>query len=304
MRIKVLIAIFLVMFFTQCKKEDVMVEKEGPREVEVSIELTLEDSKTFFGNILETGSISWWNQYNEECFYLSIEYLYIDDNNAAFRKGLLKEFKFFIDEYTDKVSFKGFMPENYLADGLQYTIYYFGNNGNGRENTNVTNIYDEMTGELIGKTISFDKQNGDIRELGNYHLASVSVTASANVNEEGVTTGYMLQPDGPLRNRMSIALLDLTGETELSGSATYNSVFEVKWNGKTFEERIYSNNTTFDVKDNVGNQSFISLLPNESVVTLECDKGQYVFDNGIGVNNIYIGQDSEGNVRPLVWRKP
>lgn len=306
MKINVLLLMIPLLLFTHCKKKDVIVEKdiEKEDEVEISFELSLTDSKTYFGDILGTGAITWWNDYNEEYLYMTVEYTDVDDNNLPVTRALLKQIRIELYRPTESYHFKGTMPRKYFSDGSRHTLYYFGNNGNGRENSNVENIYDEVTGEVIGKTVSFDKQDGSINRLGDCHIASQTLISEAFMNSDGVVVNYTLEPQGPLKSRMSIALLDLSGETELSGSATSNSVFEVKWNGKAFEERIYSNNTGFDVKDNVGNWSYISLLPNDDVVDLECEKGSYIFESGIGEGNLYIGKNSDGKPRPLVWRNP
>lgn len=304
MRKNFILIIVMLLLFAQCKKENVMIAGNDD-EVPVIIDIPLNESKTYFGDVIDSGKISWWNIHNEEYIYLAIGYNLVNEDNNVVRKGVLEEMKIAIYEVKDVVTCRGTIPKNYIRSGRRYELYYFGNNGNGRENTNVTNIYDEETGDVIGKTVVFNNQNGDMRNLGDYHMASVTVLVVDEKDDNGEFSGYRLIPEGKLNNKMSIALLDLSGERSLRGSATYNSVYEVKWNGNVFEEKIYSNDMEFNVENNMGDRSYISLLPNDNVVSLECTKGYYVFENGIESNSIYIGGgNASDDVKPLGWFKP
>lgn len=300
-------AAMLLLF--SCNKEKIKEMADDERMVPVRFELSLNSkSRSDFNDLLPNGNIQWGNAKNIEYIYLSIPYKcsYHVDGVGTTTLGELLEMKAEVDEPTDKLIFTGEVPANNLQNARQYHLYYFGNNGQGGEGTNITNYHSEYKNILIGKTISFAKQTGDINELGNYHIAKIKVKAVPIKDGDGVVQSFELVADD-LQNINSIAKLDLTGETALGGTAAELQSFTLLWNTSTkaFNEIKESvPNATIDVSDNAGSNSYISLLPNKNSVFLECSKGSYEFVDGIESNQLYIGSyaDDIEEAQPLQWK--
>ena len=124
-------------------------------------------------------------------------------------------------------------------------------------------------------------------------------------DSDGIVQSFELVADD-LQNINSIAKLDLTGETSLGGTAAELQSFTLLWNTSTrsFDEIIENvPDATIDVSDNAGCNSYISLLPNDDNVYLECSKGRYEFVRGIRSNQLYVGSyaDDINDARPLHW---
>lgn len=300
------------LLFTQCKnKDEISIVDESSDLVKVSFELPVEQNKSDFTSVLPSGNINWGNSNNIEYMYLAVgdRYLYYNhDLQCTVRVGELFEMQAEVNGPTDKLMFTGMIPQNLLYASKRCTLYYFGNNGRGGDGTNVTNIYDEKYQDcLIGKTISFSEQNGRIEDLGNYHIASMPINYIYVIKDEEQNVLEFQLKVTELKNNMSIAMLDLTDETTLGGSATCMQSYTIKWTGLEFEEVIeYEPDKTYDVSGNPGDKSFIAFLPTDDDVTLECGKGSYTFEGGIGRNHIYVerlGSTIEESV-PLIWEHP
>ena len=308
-----LIAVLSMIVFVQCKKDngeldEEIYNEEDTREVPVTFALPINQSRSDFSNILPFGDILWGNDNNLEYIYIGIDskYLYYDQSSSSMnRVGELYELVADVTESTDSLFFRGMLPQNLLYTGKNCCLYYFGNNGNGLEGSNVTNIYDTKYPDcLIGKTISFTKQTGDIRDVGDFHMASVKVYPMRYLISGGIAVKIDLLVSDPFENKMSLALLDLEGETKLRGSACVLNSYTIKWVVDKFVEFYeYANDPIIDVTNNVGEKSLIALLPTENKVTLECDKGKYTFEEGIDVNTLYIGKMGHNldESKPLQW---
>mgnify|MGYP003407963283 CR=1 FL=1 len=313
MKTKLFLSMAMIVFlFTQCKKKEEIIENEVSSDlVKVSFELPINESRSDFTTILPDGTINWGNSNNIEYLYLGVNdrYLYYNHElSYTVRVGEMFEMQAEVNEATDKLTFSGMIPQNLLYSSKKCTLYYFGNNGRGGEGTNVTNIYDEKYPEcVIGKTISFSKQSGNIEELGNYHVASIPVTYVYTIRDEDRNIIEFQLRVGLLESNMSVAMLDLTNETTLQGSATNLQSYTIKWTGLAFEEFIESSpEGSYDVTGNPGERSFIALLPTEEDATLECGKGTYVFEGGIERNQFYIGRAGSTleESAPLIWEQP
>lgn len=297
-------SLLTILLFVRCSKDD-LVENNEERLVPVSFELSLDpDSKSYFGDLLPFGNIKWGNENNIEYAYLSVPYrlgYYISGEIRIY--GELIEMKAEVDTFADKVIFRGEAQCNNLQNTKDYYLYYFGNDGQGGSNTNISNY--RFTNLLIGKKISFAKQTGDINELGKYHLAKIKVDAQPIYDADSVVQSFVLHAK-ELQNINSIAKLDLTDETKLSGTATEIQSFTVLWNVDTrsFDE-IYEtvSNSSIDISNNAGANSYISLLPNSNSVYLECSKGRVEFPNCIESNHLYIGGNADdiNDALPLKW---
>ena len=305
---KLSVFISFLLFFSSCNKERIDDNVNDDRMVPVRFELSLNSkTRSHFGDLLPNGNIQWGNSDNIEYLYVSIPYKcsYYVQGVGTITLGELLEMKAEIDGPTDKLVFTGEVPSNNLQNARQYHLYYFGNNGHGGEETNITNHYSSFENILIGKTISFARQTGNIDDLGNYHLAKIRVKAVPIKDDEGIVQSFELVADD-LQNINSIAKLDLTGETSLGGTAAELQSFTLLWNTSTrsFDEIIENvPDATIDVSDNSGRNSYISLLPNDDNVYLECSKGRYEFVRGIRSNQLYVGSyaDDINDARPLHW---
>ena len=305
---KLSVFISFLLFFSSCNKENMNEDVNEDRMVPVRFELSMNSkTRSDFNDLLPNGNIQWGNSKNMEYIYLSIQYKcsYYVQGVGTITLGELLEMKAEIDEPTDKLVFTGEVPSNNLQNARQYHLYYFGNNGHGGDGTNIVNHHSSYKNILIGKTISFARQTGNIDDLGNYHLAKIKVKAVPIKDEDGVVQSFELVADD-LQNINSIAKLDLTGETELIGTAAELLSFTLLWNTstKSFDEIIEKvREAKIDVRDNAGRNSYISLLPSDDNVYLECSKGRYEFVDGIGRNQLYIGSSADDieNARPLHW---
>lgn len=313
MKMKLFLSIVMIVtLFVRCKKEnEYIMENESSDMVKVTFELPLDGDKSDFFNILPHGDINWGNSNHVEYLYLAVRdrYLYYDSQlNYTVRVGELFEMHAEVDEATDKLIFSGMIPQNLLYPTKPCVLYYFGNNGRGEDGTNVTNIYDhEYPDCVIGKTVSFSKQSGNIEDVGNYHVASVRVSSIKIIRDEDRNILEFRLNANKLQNNMSIAMLDLTDETVLEGSATKMQSYTIKWTGLEFEEFIeYDSNGTYDVSGNPGDKSFVALLPTNECATLECGKGCYTFYEGISRNQVYLERNG-GSIEessPLIWNRP
>ena len=305
---KLFLFVIVTLLFSQCGKEKIDITTDDDRMVPVTFELPLsQETRSYFGDLLPDGNIKWGNDNKVEYLYLSIPYkvAYHTSETGTIRLGELNELKAEVEEPTETLIFKGEVPANNLQNARQYHLYYLGNKGQGGEGTHVTNYYSDFQNILIGKTISFAKQTGDIKDLGDYHIAKIKVKANPIKDESGVVQSFELVADD-LKNISSIAKLDLTGETTLGGTAAEIQSFTVLWNTttKVFDDIIETvPGATIDVSTNAGKNSYISLLPYNGNVFFECSKGRYEFADGIGRNQLYIGSYSDDieDARPLQW---
>ena len=300
--------IAFILLFTQCGKEQMEEHNEEGKLVPITFELPLtQETRSYFGDLLPNGEVKWGNDSNIEYIYISIPHTisYYYDSTGTVSLGSLVELKAEVNEPTDRLIFKGEAASNNLQNGRTYHLYYFGNNGQGLDGTNVKNYHSFFRNIMIGKKVTFSRQTGDINKLGDYHIAKIRVTTKKYKDESGMVQRFELVAKD-LKNINSIAKLDLTGETKLGGTAAELQSFTVLWNPKadTFEEIIETiPSATIDVSNNAGKDSYISLLPVEENVFLECTKGRYNFTNGIGQNQLYVGSEATDidAALPLRW---
>lgn len=307
MRKKVFVMISILLLFTQCKKEDdnyTFDDMMVPVRLEVPIN---QSSRSVFANLFPNGEIKWGNDAKMEYVYIAApNTLYYGTSGGVKLLGELFEMKASVENATDKLIFEGNVLYGVLKYDNKYDVYYFGNNGNAPENSNVTDI-SKLSKHISGKRMTFDKQTGDINKLGDYQLAKAYVTVSEIVRQNDVIALYKLEMSD-FNSVTSLAMLDLEGETRLKGSAAKLTSFSVEWTDDyVFVEKFgYDTLEYIDVSGNVGEKSLISLLPTEEQVTLECGKGKYVFKDGIKSNQVYLskaGKDID-EALPLKWENP
>lgn len=285
-----LFLIAFVMAFTSCKPEPEGNENNGSNsgeanKVKVSCSIPInKGTRSDFTGLFEDGVINWSD--GRECVYLAIPG---DEPEIVELEG-------YCDGYKPEIEFIAYVDENLLTAGESYDIWYFGHSQ--QLDSAYVNLVNDN--KIVG---SIAKQTGRLEDLGYSHIASTSVTA---VIEDGEVKLPLV---GTLKNRMSIALVDLYTITELNGSAV-NTDYALEYNTETgrYEFNIIEDdNASIEIKDALSGISYLALLPNENnKVELEgIQYGfgiEYTFYNGIKENKIYYKLDENENMTNLTWQ--
>lgn len=297
---------FVVVLFTQCKKENPAQENSDTAKiVPIKLEMPIGGSKTDFSGFLtdphnQSAVINWGNAQGTETIYLAVPNIEIYnpvDGTSYYEKKVAQMVPLTatVNETSSKVTFTGSVDARILENGKSYQLYYFGNKG-GQDimNDNV----------LVGKTMSFDGQDGTRENLGNYHFAVLDVTVYADYgnNADHLADSYTIKSSYPnFTSMMAIALLDLEGETTLEGTAAIESL-TVKFNeSANVYETTYSATTGITL-NNTSAKSFIALCPSDVNSKLECSKGTYTFAEGVDVNfAYYVFNTVTDEIEPLKW---
>lgn len=297
---------FVVVLFTQCKKEDPAQENSDTAKiVPIKLEMPIGGSKTDFSGFLtdphnQSAVINWGNAQGTETIYLAVPnieiYNPVDgtllyENKVAQMVPLTAT----VNETSSKVTFVGSVDARILENGKSYQLYYFGNKGG-------QNIMNDNV--LVGKTMSFDGQDGTRENLGNYHFAVLDVTVYADygTNADHLAESYTIKSSYPnFTSMMAIALLDLGGETTLEGTAAIESL-TVQFNeSANVYETTYSATTGITL-NNTSAKSFIALCPSDVNSKLECSKGTYTFAEGVDANfAYYVFNTVTDEIEPLKW---
>lgn len=297
-----------VLLFSQCKKEEMRSVCDDVEMVPATFELSMNNAKSDFTGLLPDGVINWGNDGSVERIYVGCgvthEY-YIYDTHENKTVGELYELKGTYDEDNNKILFTGTLPARYIMIDEVCSFFYFGNNGRANSGTNVENIYMSARNIIAGKKMDFSKQTGNINDLGDYHIASIKAIARGIYDDDGKLASFNFELES-FENVMSIAMLDLEGETVLGGTATQLKSYSIEWDmaAETHIEKFeFVEGGTYDVTENAGSKSFIALLPTEETVTLECSKGRCEFGQGIERNHVYVGKvgNSIDDSLPLTW---
>lgn len=297
---------FVVVLFTQCKKEDPAQENSDTAKiVPIKLEMPIGGSKTDFSGFLtnphnQSAVINWGNAQGTETIYLAVPNIEIYNpvgGNLLYENKVARMVPLTatVNETSSKVTFTGSVDARILENGKSYQLYYFGNKG-GQDimNDNV----------LVGKTMSFDGQDGTRENLGNYHFAVLDVTVYADYgnNADHLAESYTIRSSYPnFTSMMAIALLDLEGETTLEGTAAIESL-TVKFNeSANVYETTYSATTGITL-NNTSAKSFIALCPSDVNSKLECSKGTYTFAEGVDANfAYYVFNTVTDEIEPLKW---
>ena len=305
-RFSLILMAFVVVLFTQCKKEDPAQENSDTAKiVPIKLEMPIGGSKTDFSGFLtdphnQSAVINWGNAQGTETIYLAVPNIEIYnpingtllyENKVARMVPLTAT----VNETSSKVTFTGSVDARILENGKSYQLYYFGNKG-GQDimNDNV----------LVGKTMSFDGQDGTRENLGNYHFAVLDVTVYAvyGNNADHLAESYTIKSSySNFTSMMAIALLDLEGETTLEGTAAIESL-TVQFNeSANVYETTYSATTGITL-NNTSAKSFIALCPSDVNSKLECSKGTYTFAEGVDANfAYYVFNTVTDEIEPLKW---
>lgn len=305
-RFSLILMAFVVVLFTQCKKENPAQENSDTAKiVPIKLEMPIGGSKTDFSGFLtdphnQSAVINWGNAQGTETIYLAVPNIeiynpvdgtFFYENKVAQMVPLTAT----VNETSSKVTFVGSVDARILENRKSYQLYYFGNKG-GQDimNDNV----------LVGKTMSFDGQDGTRENLGNYHFAVLDVTVYADYgnNADHLADSYTIKSSYPnFTSMMAIALLDLEGETTLEGTAAIESL-TVKFNeSANVYETTYSATTGITL-NNTSAKSFIALCPSDVNSKLECSKGTYTFAEGVDANfAYYVFNTVTDEIEPLKW---
>lgn len=305
-RFSLILMAFVVVLFTQCKKEDPAQENSDTAKiVPIKLEMPIGGSKTDFSGFLtdphnQSAVINWGNAQGTETIYLAVPNIEIYnpvDGTLLYENKVARMVPLTaaVNETSAKVTFTGSVDARILENGKSYQLYYFGNKG-GQDimNDNV----------LVGKTMSFDGQDGTRENLGNYHFAVLDVTVYADYgnNTDHLAESYTIKSSYPnFTSMMAIALLDLEGETTLEGTAAIESL-TVQFNeSANVYETTYSATTGITL-NNTSAKSFIALCPSNVNSKLECSKGTYTFAEGVDANfAYYVFNTVTDEIEPLKW---
>ncbi len=280
-KISLLFLTLMALLFTQCKPEPEPENNEDM--VRVSCVLSLNnETRSDFTNVLDDGKINWSD--GEEYIYLAIPG---DNPTIVEMEGYSEGYK--------AIEFSAYVNANLINEGTSYEIWYLGNS-----KTLNTPYYNLINNNRIEGSIA--TQSGRLSDLGYCHVASTTVTA---VMENGEVK---LPVSGILRNKMSIALLDLNNITSLSGSAICGTSYSLEYNS-TSEKYEFTVEQDADARIDVESAagiSYVILFPNENNnVVLQCERNakncEYVFKNGLKANKLYYRAEQNGDVSCLPW---
>lgn len=299
-KITYIMLVFVMVLFTQCRPDN-NSKNDEPNMVPITFNLPTNNGKTDFSDFLTNpytqNAIIEWNHSGVETIFLAVPDIVIHspEYGTTFKNECAQLVPLTaICDGSSELEFTGTIDSRILQNGYAYTLYYFGNNGG-------EDIIDDY-GKVIGKTMSFDGQDGTRENLGDYHVACINVAIYAKYDENNLAESYTISSSYPNFTSMTgIALLDLEGETTLGGSAAANSL-TVKFN----EDLNKYETITSDVKgiqlDNTTNSAFISLSPSAKGSILECGKGTYTFQKGLKANTVHYKFNTATNeIQPLDW---
>lgn len=280
----------LTLLFAQCKKEK--IDNNGGtdvKKVKVRCQVPMGNGeKTDFNNLMTDGSIKWST--GTECIYLVVN----GDNHQIIEFTATTEI-----EGATYLYFDGEVPENIIEIGQDFDIWYFGNSH-------------KLTTPYVTKTVSDNNvitkidgsiatQSGNLSDLGYYHIAKG--TAHFEIRNGEITLEVN---GGGLKNQMALAYMDLTGVSQIKGSAIVGTSYSLQYNESEQKYGFVVNDEGKKVINISNNtqpaQSYVVLLPNsaENTEVINNNFYRYVFKNSIKINNLYHIFDNSV-VKPLNW---
>lgn len=274
----------VLLTLVQCKPTP--EDENDNAKVRISCEIPINNGgKSDFSNLMGNGTIYWSE--GEEYVYLAIPHT---------TKARLVELAGFSYGYESTVQFSGEAPAGLLEEGKEYEIWYFGNS------KKILTPYISVTNNKIEGNIS--TQNGQLENLGYYHIAKVKVKA-VKVGDEVV-----LELKGSFENQIAIAYLDLDVVVKIQGEAMVGTKYALQYNK---EENKYeftvtkAENDYIDVKGAPKN-SYIVLFPNgKETAMLEGVKRDGTvmgieFIKEIEAGKLYLKEGTNG-LYPIPWFK-
>lgn len=283
----------MLLTLVQCKPTP--IDDENTPKVKVSCELPLNGgSKTEFSSINADGSMSIYWSDGDEYIYLAVPHS---------TQSQIIELKGTSNGNESVLTFNGEMPKELLTNGEEYEIWYLGNSM-----STSTSYVSKTTSDGIVKEVSgtIGEQNGNISNIGLYHIANITVNAVVDENE------ILLVPQGKFTSQMAIAYLDLDGVTSLKGNAIVGTDYALKYNSSTdkFDFVVTENAEATINTQGAVNNAYIVLFPNEEKNTvLRATKNTGAifgidFGNEINANKLYYKKGAGGQgAEALPWYK-
>lgn len=274
----------IILTLVQCKPTP--EDENDNAKVRISCEIPINNGgKSDFSNLMGNGTIYWSE--GEEYVYLAIPHT---------SKARLVELAGFSYGYESTVQFSGEAPAGLLEEGKEYEIWYFGNS------KKILTPYISVTNNKIEGNIS--TQNGQLENLGYYHIAKVKVQA-VKVGDEVV-----LELTGSFENQMAIAYLDLDVVVKIQGEAMAGTKYALQYNKdkNEYEFVVTKPENDFINVRNAAEKSYIVLFPNgKETAMLEGVKRDGTimgieFIKEIEANTLYCKQGNNGML-PLSWFK-
>lgn len=292
-KLSIIMLALVSLFFVQCDKEKID-EKNDAKKVKVRCEIPISNDRSDFSNLMSDGTLKWSK---------GIERLYVAVHHAT--KPQIVEMKSSDMAQTSSVLvFEGEIEEGILAEGEEYEIWYLGNSMKFSDDA------DGNTEPYINKTVSggvlqsisgsISSQSGSLSDLGLCHIASTKATAF-----EETDGSFSLPRSGILSNKIAIAYMNLSGITQLSGTAIKGTEYTLAYNNGSGKYE-FSVMADADAKISVSNgtaASYIVLLPNSGndlVIESNTDK-KHTFEDGIVANSIYYKSISAIEKGTLDW---
>lgn len=294
-KLSIIMLALMALFFVQCDKNKGDDDaNNNAKTVKVRCEIPISNDRSDFTNLMSDGSIKWSK---------GIERLYVAVHHAT--KPQIVEMKSADMAQTSNVLvFEGEIEEGILAEGEEYEVWYLGNSMKFSDDA------DGNTEPYINKTVSggvlqsisgsISNQSGSLSDLGLCHIASTKATAF-----EESDGSFSLPRSGVLSNKIAIAYMNLSGITQLSGTAIKGTEYTLAYNNGKYEFSVVAD---ADAKINVTNgtaTSYVVLFPNSGndlVIESNTDK-ELTLADGVAANSIYYKQVSAVEKAPLDWNQ-
>lgn len=283
----------MLLTLVQCKPTP--IDDENTPKVKVSCELPLNGgSKTEFSSINADGSMSIYWSDGDEYIYLAVPHS---------TQSQIIELKGTSNGNESVLTFNGEMPKELLTNGEEYEIWYLGNSMSTSTSYVSKTISDGIVKEVSG---TIGEQNGNISNIGLYHIANITVNAVVDENE------ILLVPQGKFTSQMAIAYLDLDGVTSLNGNAIVGTDYTLKYNSSIdkFDFVVTENAEATINTQGAGKNAYIVLFPNEEKNTvLRATKNTGAifgvdFGYEINANKLYYKKGAGGQgAEALPWYK-
>ena len=283
----------MLLTLVQCKPTP--IDDDNTPKVKVSCELPINGgSKTDFSNIASDGSMAIYWSDGDEYIYLAVPHS---------TQSQIIELKGNSNGNESILTFNGEMSKDLLTDDAEYEIWYLGNSMSTSTSYVNKTMSDGIVKEVSG---SIGKQNGNISNLGLYHIAKITVNAV--VDEDRV----LLIPSGKFTSQMAIAYLDMEGVKMLNGDAIVGTDYALKYNSSTnkFDFVVTENADATINTQGAGKNACIVLLPNgdkNTVLRGIKDNGAIFgidFGNEIKANKLYYKKGAGGQgAETLPWYK-
>lgn len=293
-KVSIIILALMVLVFAHCKKEK--IENTSNKMVKIQCAIDLNNGgKSDFSNLFDDGSITWSE---------GTERIYVTQAGYDTKCHEIVELTATTTKGQSKAVFTGEVPADFIVEGKNYDVWYFGNSHQNAE-TERTYTFDYNNAKIIG---DLTEQSGTLADLGNYHIAMTTAQfTDVSFNSE---ENYVLSINGELEHQIAILLLDLNGVDKLYSEAGHG--YELIFGGGTYSNQFlfheYQNaETNIEVSGKEQNGlSYVVLLANSNPIStkISCHKNgkiySYIFPNGLQAGKVYYTNTYE-NPQAMPW---